>query len=198
MRARFLFYIIGLVIVSFGVSLTIKADLGAGAWDALNVGLSNVIGLTVGSWVIIVGLVLIFLNAYLLKTKPEFLAAFTIVIVGFLIDFWLLFVLKNWTPTNNYVVLGIGLVTLSIGISIYLQAKFPLIPIDNLMIALKARLKINLMVAKTIGEITALLLAFLFNGPIGIGTLLITFLIGPMIQLLFPLFEGLMKKMSPG
>ncbi|QOR67028.1 membrane protein [Cytobacillus suaedae] len=196
---RIMFYIIGLLVTSLGVSLTIISDLGAGAWDALNVGLSTTIGFTVGTWVIIVGIILIIINALLMKSRPEYLAVIPIFLMGPFIDFWLLVVFPNWQPEGfvyQLLVLLLGLTFLSLGISIYLQAKFPLIPIDNFMVAIKSRLPINLGLAKTIGEITALLFAFLFKGPIGLGTIIVTFLIGPLIQVFFPRFEALFKRLS--
>ncbi|MDZ5473539.1 membrane protein [Bacillus sp. 31A1R] len=195
---RTLFFIIGLIILTFGVSLTIKADLGAGAWDALNVGLSTEIGLTIGSWVIIVGLFLMLMNAYLLRTKPEYLALLTIMIVGALIDFWMLVILKNFhleTLLLQIIVLVVGMVTVGLGAAIYLQPKYPLIPIDQFMLALKYRLKVNLMIAKTVAEIIALILALLVKGPIGIGTLIITFCMGPCIQVFYPYFEKWLNKL---
>ncbi|MFD1738002.1 YitT family protein [Bacillus salitolerans] len=196
---RLLFYLVGLTILSLGVSFTIKSDLGAGPWDALNVGLSTTFGLTVGSWVIIVGLALIVINAILLKERPDIFAIFTIVIVGGYIDFWLIYVLAKWDPASfvmKLVVLMVGLLFLSLGIAIYLQAKYPLIPIDRFMLAIQARIKVNLMVAKTIGEVTALLLALLFKGPIGIGTIIIALSVGPFVQIFFPRMERLKEKWS--
>lgn len=200
MITRILFYFIGIVIISLGVSFTIKADLGAGAWDALNVGLSTTIGLTVGTWVIIVGVILIVVNAILLKKRPDYLAVIPIFLMGPFIDFWLIIVFPNWQPEGfvfQLIILLIGLLFLAFGISTYLQAKFPLIPIDNFMVALRTRLPVNLGVAKTIGELTALILALLFKGPIGIGTIIVTFLIGPLIQFFFPKLEALLKKLTP-
>ncbi|MFZ3591416.1 YczE/YyaS/YitT family protein [Bacillus sp. DJP31] len=194
---RLTFYLIGLLILSIGVTLTIKSDLGAGPWDALNVGLSSTFGLTVGSWVIIVGLILILLNALLLKERPDIFAVLTIVIVGGLIDFWLIYVFKTLNPTqfmHQIVILLLGLVFLSLGISTYLQAKYPLIPIDRFMLSIQFRLKVNLMIAKTIGELTALVLALVFKGPIGLGTIIIAFSVGPLVQLFFPRLEQLKNK----
>lgn len=195
---RLSFYIVGLLILTFGVSLSIKADLGAGAWDALNVGLSNQVGLTIGSWVVIVGLILIFINGFLFKKIPDFLALATIVIVGSLIDFWMLVILKNVVFQGfllQLLFLIIAIVTIALGAAIYLQPKFPLIPIDNFMMAIRFRFNVNLMMAKTIAEVFALVLALIAKGPIGIGTLIITFCIGPCIQLFFPYFENLLNKL---
>ncbi|MGY3718019.1 YczE/YyaS/YitT family protein [Sutcliffiella cohnii] len=196
MLKRAVFYLIGLLILSFGVSLTIVSDLGAGAWDALNVGLSNRIGLTVGSWVFIVGIILIVVNAFLRKHKPDYLAVITIFLVGSFIDFWL-YMLSNLEPTGflfKLLVLLAGMTLLSLGIATYLQAKFPVIPIDNLMLALQDRLGFKLMTAKMTGELIALVLALIFGGPIGLGTIIVTFGVGPFIQLFFPTMEKLYGK----
>lgn len=189
---RVISFLLGLFVLSLGISFTIKSELGAGAWDALNVGLSNLTGLTVGTWTILVGVILIFVNALLLKKKPEFIAITTVLIIGYFIDFWLIFVFPEFkieTIVMKFVILFIGVVLMGVGIATYLQAKFAVIPIDRLMMAIQTRLKVGLMVAKTIGEVTALIFAFIAGGPIGIGTILVTFSIGPMIQMFFPHLE---------
>lgn len=185
MKIRILFYLVGLFLMGFGVTLTIKAELGAGAWDALNVALSSIIGLTVGSWVIIVGIILMFLNAFIVKGKPRLLALFTILLIGFSVDFWLMIVMENIVfDLLIYRVLSLiaGIFFIAVGVAMYLQTNFPANPIDQLMISLHERFHLNFMMAKTIGEVTALILALVLQGPIGIGTIIITFLIGPLIQ----------------
>ncbi len=195
---RSLFFILGLFILTFGVCLTIKAELGVGAWDALNVALTEWIGLTIGTWVIIDGAVLIFVNAFLLKRKPEILSVLTIIFIGSLVDFWILIVFESWEVDGLFiqlVTLVLGLFIIGIGAAIYLQAKFPSSPIDSFMLAIQKRFGVSLMTAKTIGEIVALIPALLLKGPIGFGTIIITFLIGPFIQLCFPYFEKLLQRL---
>lgn len=196
---RILFYISGLFIISSGVSLTIIANFGTGAWEALNVGLTNIIGLTVGSWVIVVGVILTLLNGLLIKRKPEYLSIAAILVMGPLIDFWLIFVYKNIEPTTmlvKFTVIMTGIIIIGVGAAIYLQANFPVLPIDGLMLAIKERFSVSLMVAKTIGEVCALVLALIVKGPIGIGTILVTFAVGPFIQLFFPYFEKLKNRLE--
>ncbi|MBN8210646.1 membrane protein [Bacillus sp. NTK071] len=189
---RFLFYVIGLFILTAGVTLTIKSDIGAGAWDALNVGLSHTIGFTVGSWVIIVGIILIIVNAFLMKAWPDFLALITIVVTGVFVDFWLITVFENWQIQDvflAYAVFAAGMILIALGIAIYLQAKFAVIPIDGLMLAIHSKTGLSIRTSKTVGELLALLAAVLFSGPIGIGTIIITFGIGPLVQFFYPTFE---------
>lgn len=185
-------YVIGLFILSLGISFTIKSGLGAGAWDALAVGLSGMTGFTVGTWVILIGVILIFVNAILGKSKPQYISIITVLITGYFIDFWLIIVLPNFSVATllfQFTVLLSGVVLMGIGIATYLQGRFAVIPIDGFMLAIQKRLKVNLMISKTIGEIVALILAFIVGGPIGIGTITVTLFIGPMIQTLFPYLE---------
>jgi uncharacterized membrane protein YczE len=185
-------FILGLFILSIGISFTILSSLGAGAWDALAVGLSVLSGFTVGTWVILIGVILLFINAIILKTKPEFISLITALLLGYFIDFWLLVIFPNFTPETmilQIVLLGSGVVLMGFGIATYLQAKFAIIPIDRFMMAIQARFKVSLMVGKTIAEITALVFAVSFGGPIGVGTIVVTISMGPLIQTFFPYLE---------
>jgi uncharacterized protein len=198
---RFLFFIIGLSIMTFGVCLTIKAELGAGAWDALNVALTDLLGLTIGTWIIIDGAVLVVVNSILVMRRPEVLSILTIILIGSLVDLWMFFVFESLDVNGlllKVVTLILGIFIIGLGAAIYLQAKFPSSPIDSFMMAIRERFRVNLMVAKTIGELIALVPALILQGPIGIGTIIITFTIGPFVQLCFPYFEKLMNRLLDG
>ena len=196
---RIVFFLLGLVFLSLGISLTIKSGFGSGAWDALNVGLSETIGFTPGTWVVLVGILLILLNAFLLKSRPDFGAIITLLLTGVFIDFWLLQIFAELELAGVFASAGVflgGVLGMGLGIATYIQAKLPLSPIDNLMMAIHKRFGFNLMISKTIGELTALTLAFIFGGPIGIGTLIVTFAVGPLIQFISPHIEGLMNRLT--
>ncbi|MDQ1004912.1 putative membrane protein YczE [Neobacillus niacini] len=195
---RILFFFAGLSIMTFGVCLTIRAELGAGAWDALNVALTEWIGLTIGSWIIIEGAVLVLVNSLLVKRRPELLSLLTIILIGSLVDLWMYLIFGSFAVYGlmlKVVTLILGIFIIGLGAAIYLQAKFPSSPIDSFMMAIRERFRVNLMTAKTIGELVALFPALLLQGPIGIGTIIITFTIGPFVQLCFPYFEKLMNRL---
>ncbi|CAM5733363.1 MULTISPECIES: YczE/YyaS/YitT family protein [Niallia] len=194
---RCLLYVVGLFILAFGATLTIKANLGAGPWDALNVGLSHLVGLTIGSWIVIVGIILIFVNALLLRNKPNLLSLATVFILGFFVDFWMAHLVNRlhyFMFMSQLLLLIAGLIIVGLGIALYLQSEFPLNPIDDFMVTIQERYGVNLMVAKLIGEILALLFAFLAKGPIGLGTLIIAFGLGPAIQFFHPYCSKLTGK----
>lgn len=193
---RAVFYLIGLTILALGIALVIRADIGAAAWDALYVGLSIKVGLTVGSWVIIMGMTLVFVNSLLLKERPDFPAMLTLFLLGFFVDGWMYLI--DWKVEifgYKLVLFAVGMIVIAFGLAVYLQAKFAPTSIDRLMFAISARTGLSLRVSKTIGELVALVLAWLIGGPIGLGTILITFLLGPLLQFFLryvdPVFQSI-------
>ncbi len=182
-----------------GVALIIQSGLGASAWDALAVGESRMFGITVGTAVFINGIFLIVLNSIIMKKKPDVFAAASIFLIGLLIDFWLIIVFNNFSPEmlgNQLLALASGILTMGVGIAIYLQAKFPASPMDTLMVAIHTRFGLNLRNSRWISEGFALTLAFIFKGDIGVGTILVTVLLGFVVQYSFPIFEQLFEKKS--
>ncbi|MBD1372773.1 YitT family protein [Hazenella sp. IB182357] len=192
-------YVLGLLVLGLGISLVIRAGLGSGAWDALYVGLNEQFGLSVGTWLIIVGILLIFINAYLLRERPDWSVLITLFVLGQAVDLWLYII--NWKPVlfgGQMGLLIVGLLVLSLGVAIYLQAKLAPTAIDKLMYGIAHRTGLSLRLSKTSGEVVALILAWIAGGPIGIGTVLITFLVGPCVQFFMRWIESpFMSFLSP-
>lgn len=172
---KYVFYVLGILILALGVSITILSELGTGPFDALLVGLSKNVGFTVGSWEIIIALLLICLNSLLKRQRPEFLGLVTAFITGVGIDMWL-FILHNFlTPEFWYskvIWFGIGLIVSGLGTSTYLHTNFAPIPVDRLTLIIRELTKTNLFISKTFIYIVFLIMALIFKGPIGVGTLL--------------------------
>ena len=61
---RWTFFLVGMMVLSLGISMTIKGQrIGVGPWDVLHVGLYQNFGLTIGTWGIITGFVIIIVTA---------------------------------------------------------------------------------------------------------------------------------------
>ncbi|MFD2925891.1 YczE/YyaS/YitT family protein [Halobacillus naozhouensis] len=186
---RMTFYFLGIIILTFGIALTIQSRLGTSPFDALLVGLFRTFGLTVGSWEIVVGLTMILFNALAEKRRPEYLALLTSLMTGVSIDAWL-FAIDGWavpeTLLTKATCLGIGVVTSALGIAINLQADFAPNPFDRSMLVVRNLTGWNVSVSRAAISIVLVLLAALFNGAIGVGTIIITFLSGVLIHLFTP------------
>jgi uncharacterized membrane protein YczE len=54
---KFMFYVVGILILTLGIVFTIQSKVGTSPFDALLVGLYRTVGFTVGSWEIVLGIV---------------------------------------------------------------------------------------------------------------------------------------------
>ncbi|WP_138418465.1 YczE/YyaS/YitT family protein [Aquibacillus sediminis] len=188
-RAGIHFYIIGILILSLGISLTIISQLGASPYDALLVGLHRTFGLTIGSWEVVVGLTMVLGNAVVSKAKPEYVALLTSLITGVGIDFWL-FVLDGWIILHSWVgqsvSLGLGIVFTGIGIATYLQSSIAPNPLDSSMVVLSDLTGWSFTYSRALISIILVVIAFFFDGAIGIGTLINGLVTGVLIKTFIP------------
>jgi len=172
---KYIFYMVGILLLTFGISLTIQSDLGTSPFDALLVGLSKSVGLTVGSWEVIIALIIVGCNSLLQKQRPEVLGLLTALITGIGIDMWLFLLHNLVTPELWYskvIFFGIGLVIIGLGTATYLQTNFAPIPLDRLTFIIQKLTRTNIFLARTIIYLVFLIMAMILHGPIGIGTLL--------------------------
>lgn len=183
---RILYYTLGIVILTAGISLTILAKLGTSPFDALLVGLYRTFGLTIGSWEIVVGLSMILFNSVAEKRKPEIIAIFTSLLTGVGIDFWV-HLFSGWIEPQSIVsqiiCFSLGLIISALGIAINLQADFAPNPFDRMMLVVKNLTGKSVSFARALISIVLVIIAAFFGGAIGIGTLIIAFTSGMVIHL---------------
>ncbi|KXZ23609.1 hypothetical protein AXI59_08470 [Bacillus nakamurai] len=189
---KYVFYVLGILILTLGISFTIQSELGTSPFDAVVVGLSQNAGLTVGSWEIIIAFILICCNSFLKRQRPEVLGMLTAFITGIGIDMWL-FLLHNFiTPElwcSKAVCFGAGLVVIGLGTATYLHTNFAPIPVDRLTLIIQELTRTNIFFSRTFIYLVFLIMAMIFNGPIGVGTLL-TVCLGELILNCFMPFTG--------
>ncbi|MEQ6853105.1 YitT family protein [Lysinibacillus capsici] len=187
---KYVFYVVGILILTLGISLTIQSKLGTSPFDALLVGLSKNVGLTVGNWEIILALLLIGSNSLLARQRPEILGLVTALITGIGIDMWLFLLHDIVSPDlwfSQAVCFTIGLVVVGLGTATYLQTNFAPIPVDRLTLIIKELTRKTVFFSRTLIYILFLMLAIIFNGPIGVGTLLTVCLGGYILHFFMPI-----------
>ena len=187
---KYVFYVLGILLLSLGISFTIQSDLGTSPFDALLVGLSINVGLTVGSWEIILAFILICGNSLLQRQRPEVLGLVTALITGIGIDLWLFLLRHSVTPELWYskaACFGIGLVIIGLGTATYLHTNFAPIPIDRLTLIIQELTRTNIFFSRTCIYLVFLIMALIFHGPIGVGTLLTVGLGGLILNFFMPL-----------
>lgn len=184
-REKLFLLIIGAFILTLGVVFIIRADLGVGSWDSVNVGLSRTLGISVGSAAFIVAIIMTILACILRKGLYNIKTLITAFILSFFTDFWLL--IFSYFPLKIGLVVRIilfimGVIILSLGLALYLMSELSPNPLDDFMVAFRERFNLSLGKAKVIIDVIGVFIAFLLSGPIGIGTIGITIFVGPLID----------------
>lgn len=185
-----LIYSAGLLVSSLGLALIIKSNLGAGPGDSIAVGLSYHTPVTVGTFMIIAFTILLIVNAILEKKRPQYESLIPSIIRGRTLDFFLYGTLENVNPDAWYSQAGIfalGILATAVGISFYLRTPFPRIPLDHFMMVMNNRTNQSKGVVRNLMEGAMALTGYFLGGPVGIGTVMVVFLLGPLIQWTFPL-----------
>ena len=198
-RIRFSFYMIGILLLSFGISCSVNSQLGAAPMPSLQVGLQQTIGLTVGSWEFIIGAILVTIMAIVRRSRPDILAFLTSFLTGLSIDMWLYVTEQVYIPEQlpgKILFLCFGLLFIGLGVSLYLQAKFSPAPPDGMILLLEEIWKMNRSTSRTLFSLAVVTLGFLFSGPVGIGTFIMVVSLGPIVAFFYPKVEKLFIKLK--
>ncbi|MGE8019500.1 YczE/YyaS/YitT family protein [Peribacillus frigoritolerans] len=186
MKRRLTIYITGLAITALGIALIVRSIVGAGPWDSVAVGLKLHFGLTIGMWSIISQVFLILFTAVIEKARVRIESVLVIVVRSWFLDFWYYIALANLDASNSlalqWFIFALGVFTIGVGISIYMEAKFPSSPIDGLMIALSERFNLSISTSRLFIEANGLIIGYLFGGPVGVGTIIVALTLGRIIQ----------------
>jgi uncharacterized protein len=185
---RFFIYFLGLLIMSLGIVFLIKADVGATPWDVLHVGLHYQFGLTIGTWSIGVGIAILALATLISKEFPKIGAFLNMLLVGVFIDLYFLLPIIQ-TPDNwigKSIMFAVGLLLNGYGMGLYISAAFGAGPRDSLMIALTVKTGWKMKYVRAGIEIMVLLVGWQLGGPVFIGTVVYSFVIGPIVGFALP------------
>lgn len=178
---------VSLFVNGFGVYLTIQANIGAGPWDVLNIGISKTLGILYGNASIAVSITILIIDIIL--KEPIGIAMFIdAFVVGKSVDF---FNHINAVPAQSSLLMGIvvmiaGLIVIAYTQFTYMVASLGCGPRDTLLVGLAKRLnKLPIGFVSIMLLSLATLIGWLLGGPVGIGTLICAFCAGPIMQFCF-------------
>lgn len=192
---RWGFYIVGLIIIGLGIAMVIKGeDIGVNAWDVLHIALYKRMGLSIGSWVIITGLVILVFTSLMDRSFPKIGTWLNMLLIGAFIDFfyWLLPDAESFVFQLIYFVVGIFV--LSFGTGMYISPNLGCGPRDGLMMWIVEKLGGSIKVARISIELVVAVIGWMLGGPLGVGTIIIAIVSGYIVQFSLPYCQKLLTK----
>ena len=187
-------YFIGVGIMPAGVVLTINAHLGAGGYDALNFVLADILHIKTSFAIYGTGILILLMAAAIRKSYPRIETFISSFFMGIFTDLWkrLLTEIEGINFASSLILMLIGIMIVAFAVACYIISIFPTSPSDDLIVALNERgCKIG--IAKLSFDIICVLFAFILGGEIGLGTIIITIFLGPIIDFFHSLLIKLLK-----
>lgn len=178
--------IAGLFVYAFGIVVTIQADLGLTPWNTFHQGIALHTGITLGQAISGVGLIIILFNI-LMKENVGLGTVMNMWLIGTFVDMISRtgIIPKSQSLMTGIPMLIVGMFIIAIASWLYIGSGLGAGPRDGMMVSL---VKIT---GKPVGavrgsiEVIVLIIGFLLGGKIGIGTPIMAFLIGPIVQITF-------------
>src|SRR5690242_12447849 len=187
MRLRLVQLYGGLVLYGVSSSLLVLADLGLDPWDVFHQGLSRTIGLAIGTWAILVGVVVLLLWIPL-RQRPGVGTLSNVVLVGLTMDVVLGHVHAPHAMAARIACLVSGVFLNGVATGAYIGAGLGPGPRDGLMTGLAARGH-SIRVVRTGIEVIVLASGWLLGGTLGVGTVVYALAIGPLAHIFIPLLR---------
>jgi uncharacterized membrane protein YczE len=185
-RLRLVQLYAGLVLYGVSSSLLVLAGLGLDPWDVFHQGLSKTFGLAIGTWAILVGVVVLLLWIPL-RQVPGIGTVSNVVLVGVTMDVVLGHVHAPHATASRIACLVCGVFLNGVATGAYIGAGLGPGPRDGLMTGFAARGH-PIRVVRTGIELVVLASGWLLGGTVGVGTVLYALAIGPLAHVFVPLF----------
>ena len=166
--------VFGLFVFSFGVHLTIFANIGLAPWDCLSMGVSYHTPLNYGLSVTLISVIIIVIDL-LMQERIGFGTILDALLVGNMVQ---LFNDLNPLPLNDSLLPGVGIMLLgfvfmAVGQWLYMSGAQCCGPRDMLLVGLGKRLpKVPIGIVEVLLWGAVVLVGWLLGGPVGVGTLL--------------------------
>jgi len=185
----FLIAQLGFAIFGVAIALIIQADLGTGAWAVLIVALAERVGTSPGMMVILTGLIAL-AGAMLLGEQIGWGTVGNMLFIGPWLDLFLLFIPRVGSRLPLQIAMLLGCIILvGLASAIYIGVDAGAGPRDSLMLAVSRTLGWSVRLSRATIELVVLVIGWLLGGPVGVGTIAFTLLVGPSVQLGFRLLD---------
>ncbi|WP_238902471.1 hypothetical protein [Clostridium sp. YIM B02506] len=195
-----------IILVSFGASLTLKAAVGVGAWDALALTGSSITGIQVGTVGMILNFLCIFIELVILRKDFKLKHALQIVlcfIIGYTVNFFFYDVLGGINLSNYFVrvaVLIIGYVINAFTVAVIMLLDVVTFALEGACKAISDKTKIlfhNFRQGVDVAFIViTIIMAFVFNVPLSVreGTVIGMIIFGPIMGVFMKLLKPIFQK----
>jgi uncharacterized membrane protein YczE len=182
---RFAQLLVGLVGYGVTASMMVLAGLGLDPWDVFHQGMSRTLGLGIGTWAVIAGVLVLVCGWVPLRQRPGLGTVTNAIMVGLVMDVMLAAVHPPHVLWARIALLVGGVIGNGFATGFYIGAGLGPGPRDGLSTGIADRGH-SMRVVRTTIEGSVLVSGFLLGGTVGLGTVVYAAAIGPITHLTIP------------
>ncbi len=183
---RSAYSLVGVAIIGLGAAVMLVGGVGVDPFTALNTGISDLIGWSLGTWQLVANAILL---VFVLIWGRQFIGTGTVinmVLTGYFIT-WFSELLTPVIPADPgllgmAVLFLIGIAIFDFGASAYMSAGVGTAPYDAIAPMIVDKSRFSYRWVRTIQDIITVTAAWLCHGPVGVGTFATAFFNGPLIE----------------
>ena len=191
----FFYLMLGNWLYGTGEAILIKADIGQSPGTVLAQGIQNLTGDTIGwtSFYISIGVMFLWIP---LKNKVGIGTVLNIIFVSVAIDVMMPVFPSPDSYAVSVVMVLIGILVIGLGSAFYIPSNLGPGPRDGLMTGLHYRTGIPIGRVRFVIEAVFLLAGWLLGGSVGLGTVLVTVLVGEVVAIFFGIVSRISKPVA--
>ena len=185
---RIFYNIIGNTFISIGLTLMRYSNLGVDPITCLNIGIARQIGISFGTWLLIINFIMLIGVFIFDRSKIGFGTLYNMIVIGYTSDFllWLIKeipLFESFSIQIRIISFILGLPVLYFGAAIYIETNIGTAPYDAIAIIIAEKInKQHWFRWIRIGtDALCVIGGILTHSDIGIGTLLTLLFAGPLI-----------------
>ena len=172
--------VFGLVLFGFGLALVVLGGFGVSPWEVLHQGISRRTPLSIGTTIILVGIIIL-LFLFLLKEPMGVGTIANVLIIGLIVDLTLSLFGEISNIFPRVIATLFGPIFVALGSGFYIGTRLGPGPRDGLMTAFNGR-GVAIWKARTLIEGSCVITGLILGGTIGWGTVWFLLSVGPSVQ----------------
>lgn len=182
---RVIFALIGVVLTGVSVGIIQKSNLGTDPFSSFTTGLSNATHISFGTFYTII-CAIILIGVFILDKHYIGLATIlNLFLIGIIAD-TTRETLEKIITTDSYVariiILILGIVIMCFSASLYFTADLGISAYDSVSKIMSDKTKIKFKICRITTDLICVIIGFIFNANVGIGTVITAFFMGPLIS----------------
>lgn len=183
---RFFWMVMGNVILAFGIAMFRLSMTGSDAFTSMNIAVSDTFGWKLGDWQLALNLILLVVEFAFGRHYIGWGTLLNGGLLGYMVSFF-------WTLLGNVfgvpdpfigkiILMVAATFVVSFGVAMYQAGDQGVAPYDYLAIGMHERLHLPYAPSRIFTDGVCVLVTFALHGLIGVGTVVCTFLLGPLVS----------------